>query len=110
MEGGYIPRKVQRIKAGSFIVTIPIRIIRELGLDKDPHVWFFTTGKAIIVKPAGSKPTKKEEVESGRVGNPETGGSGSSGESERPAYEAELDAALNRKKDNRSRLEKLKMK
>ena len=103
-----IQRTVQT-HSGSYVVTIPTKIVHSLGLEKGQYVEFAVVNGKIVIKPTTSKITARDLSEADK-GSGDTKPVKSEQPAERPAYEAELDASLKKKKDNRSRLEKLKMK
>ena len=105
MDVKYFVRKAQIGKRGSVIVTIPVQLARELGLDEDPYLKFAISNKTLLVKPAGSKFTKKDftDVEKGASAGPAE-------PEEDDEFAKIMEDTRKNVKDNRSRLEKLKMK
>lgn len=104
-----VNRRLQQ-RNGSYVVTIPLEMIRSLGMKKGQNLEITCVNGKMVIKPTQQKTTKKDLVEADRA----TAGS-------EPVVDdvtRQLDEAMGKPKyvarkpklDNRSRLEKLKMK
>ncbi len=102
MELEDIQRKIQ-FRQGSYTVTIPLQIVHALGIRKNQYVRFAISKNKIIIKPTESNITKKDLTDADRDSTVLDG--------EEPGYRGELAEALGKKEpENKSQLEKLRMK
>ena len=101
-----IQRKVQ-FRQGSYAVTIPLRIVHELGIRKNQYVRFAVSKNKVIIKPVESNITKKDVAEADR----DSAALDRYGEQEDAGYIGDLAEALARRPDDAGsdRIEKLRM-
>ena len=109
MDEECVNRRLQQ-RHGSYLVTIPLEMVRSIGMKKGQNLEITCVNGKLVIKPTQQKTTKKDLVEADRA----TAGS----EPARDDVSRQLDEAMGKpkyvprkpKRDNRSRLEKLKMK
>ena len=101
-------RERSQFRQGSYVVTIPLRIVHTLGIRKSQYVRFAISKNKVIIKPVEFNITKKDMAEADR----DSAALDRYGEQEDAGYMGDLAEALARRPDDAGsdRIEKLRMK